>query len=138
QVAHELHEESEVALLLANDDGGRVFAGAGEPGAVGRAVDLDETFGSAAHGADLLTDCGATAARLASAAQRTNHGGHYCILCAEIPGKSQLFIGTRLAALLHERGVWPDNANPPLITPFRTSRSSSRARSRTSVSPRTS
>jgi hypothetical protein len=55
-------------LLLANADGGRMLARAGQPGAVARARDLHETLGAAADGADLLADGGAAPPRFARAA----------------------------------------------------------------------
>lgn len=56
EVAHELHEQLDVALLLADRDRRWMFAGAREPGAVDRARKLDPSLGAAACRANLLAD----------------------------------------------------------------------------------
>lgn len=73
EVAHELHEEADVALLLTHERGRRMLAGAREPGAVARALNLDEALGAAADCADLLAERGAAAAGPPCAAKGTDH-----------------------------------------------------------------
>src|SRR5262245_54168374 len=103
-----------------------MFARAGEPGAVGRTIDLHEPFRAAAHRADLLPDGGTAAPRFARPAQRANHGVHYCIIRSE---NRHDLIGTRLALA---GGVWFDATRLRAITPCLTSRNSSTAHWRTS------
>jgi len=73
EVAHELHEEADVSLLLTHERGRRMLAGAREPRAVARALNLDEALCAAADRADLLAERGAAAARAPCAAEGTDH-----------------------------------------------------------------
>lgn len=75
EVAHELHEEAQVALLLPHLDCRGVLACAREPRAVGGALYLDESLRAAAHRTDLLADGRTAASRPSDAAQRANHTG---------------------------------------------------------------
>ena len=61
EVAHELDEHRDVALLLADERRRRVLASAGEPGTVGRAFDFDQSLRAAADRADLLAEGGTSA-----------------------------------------------------------------------------
>jgi hypothetical protein len=66
---------AEVALLLAHGDRGRMFASAGEPGTVARALDFDQALGAATHRANLFAERRTAAARAPHAAERTDHVG---------------------------------------------------------------
>ena len=73
EVAHELREEREVALLLAQRGGGRMLPGGREIHAVVWTRDLDEALRAAAHRADLLVERRTAAPRAPNAAERTDH-----------------------------------------------------------------
>lgn len=73
EVPHELHEQTDVSLLLTDSDGRRVFPGAGQPRAVGRTLDLDQAFCAATDGANLLSDGRTTSAGPADITQGANH-----------------------------------------------------------------
>jgi hypothetical protein len=75
EVAHALEHHTEVALLLTHGDGGRMLAGAGEPGTVARALDFDQPLGAATHRTDLFAKRRTAAARAPHAAERTDHVG---------------------------------------------------------------
>jgi hypothetical protein len=68
EVAHELHDQSHVLLLLTHGDGGRMFARACQPRAVAWTLDLDEALGAAADRTDLFAEGGAPTSRAARAA----------------------------------------------------------------------
>jgi len=73
KVAHAVHEQSDIALLLANGHGGRMLARGSEVRAVGRTRNLNETLGAAADGANLPAEGRAAAPGPAYFTQRTNH-----------------------------------------------------------------
>src|SRR6185295_16332967 len=75
EIAHELHEPPDVALLLPHDDRRGMFTCAGEPGAIARALNLYQALGATADGADLLAEGRTAAARAPRTAKRTQHSG---------------------------------------------------------------
>jgi hypothetical protein len=89
-----MHQHSEVALLLPDDDSRRMFACACEPDTVGRAFNLNETLRAAADRADLLAEGWTTTPGASRAAQRTQHNGIIVQFCP----KSRELIGTSFAA----------------------------------------
>jgi len=68
-----VHEQPEVPLLLPDDDSRRMFAGACEPDAIGRAIYLNETLRAATDRADLLAERGTTTPGAPRAAKGTQH-----------------------------------------------------------------
>jgi hypothetical protein len=73
EVAHELDEHRDVALLLADERRRRVLASAGEPGTVGRAFDFDQSLRAAADRADLLAEGGTSAPGAPISARWADH-----------------------------------------------------------------
>src|SRR5262249_31682748 len=94
EIAHQLYESADVALLLAHHDRGRMLARAREPRAVARTRDLHEAFGAAAHRADLVAERRTAASRATLAAERTQHSRALLYNSAR---KTSELIGTRLA-----------------------------------------
>jgi hypothetical protein len=88
EVAHELDEHRDVALLLADERRRRVLASAGEPGTVGRAFDFDQSLRAAADRADLLAEGGTSAPGAPISARWADHRGHYCIIRPKTAGNS--------------------------------------------------
>src|SRR6266487_3154196 len=68
EVAHALHDQSHVALLLPHGHGGRMFARARQPGAVARTLDFDQPLRAAADRTDLFPESRTAATRAARAA----------------------------------------------------------------------
>jgi len=85
EVAHQMDERRDVALLLADTRRGRMLACAGEPGTLGRAVDFDETLGAAADRTDLFAEGGTSAPSAPISAQGADHSVHYCIIGPKSP-----------------------------------------------------
>jgi hypothetical protein len=73
EVAHELYEQTQIALLLPDRRRWRMLAGAREVRAVAWALNLGEALGPAADGADLLTERRTPAPCASYAAEGTNH-----------------------------------------------------------------
>jgi len=73
EVPHDVQEQPDVALLLADDDSGRMLACACEPDTVRRALYLNETLRPAADRADLLADRGTATPGAPHAAKGTQH-----------------------------------------------------------------
>src|SRR6185503_560182 len=80
KIEHQRYQPREVALLLAHPRRRRMLARAREPHAVSRTVDLDQALGPAADRTNLLADGRTSAPGAPIAAQRADHGGHYCII----------------------------------------------------------
>ena len=75
EVAHRLHHEADVALLLAHDGGGGMLTRAGEVGAILRTVDLDVALRAAADSADLFTQRGTIPFCGPNSTKGAEHGG---------------------------------------------------------------
>src|SRR5581483_6342815 len=74
QVAHELHEEAEIALLTADGRRWRMLARGGEIDAVRRTLDLGQPLRSAADRTDLFAERRTCTSSLPLATERANHG----------------------------------------------------------------
>jgi len=68
-----MDERFQVTLLLTNRDGRRVLAGSGEVGAIARTRNLDEALGTAADGANLVSERRAAASCTPTYTQGTDH-----------------------------------------------------------------
>jgi len=84
EVAHELDEQRDVALLLADERRSRMLARAGKVGTIGRAGDLNLPLRATADRTDLFVEGGTSAPSAPNSAQRADHSVHYCIIAAEI------------------------------------------------------
>src|SRR5262249_21939398 len=73
QIAHELHDEPQLALMTPDGNGRRKLALARRPRAGPGTRDLDEAFGATTDRTDLLTDSRTAAPRLSCSAKRANH-----------------------------------------------------------------
>src|SRR5262249_27213362 len=110
QVAHEVHEQPEIALLAADDGDGRMLARRGQINAGGRTLNLDEPLGAAADGANLPAERRTGAPRLALAAKRTSHGSDIVLRSGERPAAQTVIAPSpsvcplvRAAALVYNR-----------------------------------
>jgi hypothetical protein len=73
EVAHELCEQTHIALLLPDGRRRGMLAGARQVRAIAGALNLRKALGPAANGANLLTERRTSAPRAPCAAERTNH-----------------------------------------------------------------
>src|SRR5262245_10473575 len=74
-----MHQQADVALMLPDGHRRGVVPGAGQPGAIRGAGDLDEPLGPAADRADLMPQRGTAAPGLADSARRAEHSRTLCV-----------------------------------------------------------
>ena len=73
EITHNVREQFDVALLLANGHRRRMLARGRKVRAIGGTWNLDQTLRAAAHGANLPPESGAAASGAPFVAQGTNH-----------------------------------------------------------------